>query len=874
MLPIILHSSLLFLVVRSAYSIEITQNYSICNWARLRSGLIRDAIYLDGGQLWWQTAFADGSTPVVASDGNVAGDMWRLNLSTSFDTSTSNLSALLVTMPKAGGAGNNIAPNYIDGTMFTNDDELYLYGGLPRLTDSVSPQSEYTVLGYEAHQFGPQRDSWAPGFYQGSLTAGVTRYITNGAGVSAPSENLGFYFSGMRSPDWGPIYYDDASANTTAGTLIQVDMSVMRSEEWTNTTLPDNILPRADADLVWLPVSQNGVLLAIGGVTATEEISPMGLNESQISESESVSPSFMTSIPIYDVASKTWYLQNTTGSEAPPQLTEFCSVVSTTADGSTFNIHIYGGYDGISSSSTPSDDVWILSIPSFTWTKAYSGTPSHGRSGHQCTSPYPDKMFVIGGIHQNQAQCVEGGFIQVFNLNTLQFQNTYDPEDWEEYRAPASVSTATGGNRKRQVAWSNPALADIFATKYTKEMNHYYPYPPENKSSDDGGNSSPAPKKKPNHTIAIAVGVAAGVVCLILCVVVFLIVRRRHIMRSNASESTATRQSRVSRWLIGTRLPVPPAKHHLNDSVSSLAPEIQQIDSHPSGPVSSSGPSTPSPINHHLSYARTSQPQEMAAVERPLPPFEMATPYNSQDHPRNSHRVSYNYSSAKGHSPSRSTSSDYEHLDPIQEHSPINSNTHLHPSDAYDQARANSDAHTSTNSTSSTSSTLAWPFPAADKNCSPTPSNEPAPVPPIPPKYQNQNYRSTLDHTTPDRLRPIMPEDELSTNSSQSVSSGPKVSDISSSSKYERGDLESLPSPETSLPLPGTKQGDDIRRRLLERVEPGLVSPISPETANGPGWKGVWGYGAREPPRPAEWRPPMGRRSGSGEREGNENWWK
>jgi len=29
-----------------------------------------------------------------------------------------------------GGASNNIAPNYVDGVMFANDDEFYLYGSV------------------------------------------------------------------------------------------------------------------------------------------------------------------------------------------------------------------------------------------------------------------------------------------------------------------------------------------------------------------------------------------------------------------------------------------------------------------------------------------------------------------------------------------------------------------------------------------------------------------------------------------------------------------------------------------------------------------------------------------------------------------------
>ena len=103
----------------------VEQNYTICSWARLRAGIVRDAIYLDGGLLWWQSAFVDGSTPVVSSDGGVSGDMYRLNLSRPFSTTTTNLSALLDPVPKAGGQGNNIAPNYVDGAMLTNDGELY-----------------------------------------------------------------------------------------------------------------------------------------------------------------------------------------------------------------------------------------------------------------------------------------------------------------------------------------------------------------------------------------------------------------------------------------------------------------------------------------------------------------------------------------------------------------------------------------------------------------------------------------------------------------------------------------------------------------------------------------------------------------------------
>lgn len=137
-------------------------------------------------------------------------------------------------------------------------------------------------------------------------------------------------------------------------------------------------------------------------------------------------------------------MQNTTG-EAPPALAHFCSVVAAAPDKSSFNVYIYGGYDGTNHTSRPSDDVYVLSVPSFTWVKVYEGKSNHGRSGHKCIRTYPDKMFVLGGRYLGGGTCLKGGIIQVFNLNTLRFQDEYDPEDWDEYEVPDLVTAQIGG---------------------------------------------------------------------------------------------------------------------------------------------------------------------------------------------------------------------------------------------------------------------------------------------------------------------------------------------------------------------------------------------------------------------------------------------
>ena len=153
----------------------------------------------------------------------------------------------------------------------------------------------------------------------------------------------------------------------------------------------------------------------------------------------------METVSIYDIASGNWYQQNTTG-DIPPQLTMFCSVVAPARDDSSFNIYMYGGYDGINQSSIPSDDVYILSVPQMVWTRAYTGQSNHGRSGHKCFLVYPDQMMIIGGIYENNPViCLQGQIAEVFNVNNLRFQDSYDPRVWSEYSVPDIVTAKIGG---------------------------------------------------------------------------------------------------------------------------------------------------------------------------------------------------------------------------------------------------------------------------------------------------------------------------------------------------------------------------------------------------------------------------------------------
>lgn len=177
-----------------------------------------------------------------------------------------------------------------------------------RKFNDETPPAGNSILGYERYQYGPPRENWHSGFYSDQLNNDVTMYVSSGASVSAPSENLGFYFGGMRTDDWGPIFFSEASKLTESDKFITVDMSEMRDNKWANHTLPEYVVGRANAEAVWVPVSGQGIVVVLGGV-----VNPAGmdgfsdLTKEEESESKRVSPGFMESVSVYDVAEDKWY---------------------------------------------------------------------------------------------------------------------------------------------------------------------------------------------------------------------------------------------------------------------------------------------------------------------------------------------------------------------------------------------------------------------------------------------------------------------------------------------------------------------------------------------------------------------------------------
>lgn len=133
----------------------------------------------------------------------------------------------------------------------------------------------------------------------------------------------------------------------------------------------------------------------------------------------------MNVIDVYDIESSTWYKQSTSG-PTPEIRVNPCAVALSAADGSSTQMYMYGGQNLVPyGEQIQYDDMWILTIPSFTWIKVDTSDQSTppARAGHTC-NVWNSQMVVWGGYVGQDLSCDSPG-IYVFNTSSLTWQNDY-----------------------------------------------------------------------------------------------------------------------------------------------------------------------------------------------------------------------------------------------------------------------------------------------------------------------------------------------------------------------------------------------------------------------------------------------------------------
>ncbi|KAI4171871.1 MAG: hypothetical protein LQ343_003948 [Gyalolechia ehrenbergii] len=437
-------------------------NTDVCSRFSGQSALVNGTIYVYGGHSTQEPG---------QNESTWTNDFFTVDLTKSWDISGPSISGL----PQPSGP-----PAVANGYLWHSYDSLFLYGGIvsdspPALPDPYSLW-EYQIKG------GKWVEHRNPKTSKGNNSDSGNQPVLQsgeGAGISVPELGRGYYFAGhydrFTTPGWSiqterlylknlleftfPGYSNDGVQDLAGGKTAGND-GVWRNVTQGGIQDTARFPNRADGSLVYVPgFGEQGILLSIGGGTAD-------------------SFSQMNVIDVYDIANSTWYKQATSGEYPKPRVNP-CAVAASAPDGSSTNIYVYGGQNLIPyGQQIQYDDMWILTVPSFTWvevdTSGQSTPPA--RVGASC-SIWDGQIVVVGGYTGPDLSCDSGFYVFSAtelkwqnNFNALSGGNTQNHQTSQEkdlmalsgsygYEVPGAVQSIIGGNSKGGATITAPALA-------------------------------------------------------------------------------------------------------------------------------------------------------------------------------------------------------------------------------------------------------------------------------------------------------------------------------------------------------------------------------------------------------------------------------
>ncbi|KAK2763839.1 hypothetical protein FQN54_009457 [Arachnomyces sp. PD_36] len=434
----------------------------VCKRWSQQTAVVNGTMYIYGGR---------STTEASQDDDTWNNDFLTLDLTKTWSISSPTLKGLA----KPSGP-----PPVSNGYLWNSYESLFLYGG------EFSDKPVTSPVPFSLWEYSISSSSWKE-HKDPQTTAGhnskeedqPVQRSAEGAGITIPGLGRGWYFGGhldgYTTAGWSQSiprvylksmieYTFPGHANKAVDSLEGGDVAG-EDGVWRNITeggLQDSagFTERADGVLVYVPgFSEDGIILGLGG----------GTNETFTQ---------MNVIDIYDIATSTWYKQATTG-DTPKIRVNPCAVAASAEDGSSTQIYLYGGQNLIPfGEQIQYDDMWILTIPSFTWIqvdmKGQSNPPA--RAGHTCNI-WNSQMIVTGGYVGQDLSCDSPG-VYVFDTSELSWKTEYaalegsndlnqHPAQEENivglggsygYRVPKPVQSVIGGDERGRATVTAPAV--------------------------------------------------------------------------------------------------------------------------------------------------------------------------------------------------------------------------------------------------------------------------------------------------------------------------------------------------------------------------------------------------------------------------------
>lgn len=395
-----------------------------------------------------------------------------LDLTKTWQISTPSLTGL----PQPSGP-----PAVALGTLWNSHDSLFLYGG------EVSWKPIVTPPAFSLWEYDIASSTWiehsSPTTSSGNNSAADDQPVQNaaeGAGISVPSLGRGFYFGGHQdaytTPGWVswiwriyltslleftfPGYTNDQVYTLEGGKTAGTDGN-WRNITQGGTQSEAGFPERADGLLAYVPgFGDDGILIGLAGGTNTTYQQ-------------------MNIIDVYDIATSTWYKQATSG-PTPGIRVNPCAVVAAAPDGSSYNLYMFGGQTlQPAGNQTEYSDMWILTMPSFTWIEVDTSTSStpYGRSGHTCNI-WDGQMIVVGGYVGADLSCDSPG-VYVFDLSNLQWVEQFTAlsatSSSDSSSASASASAASASSSSSGGDFVSTSKDNPFNQQPAQLANESYP---------------------------------------------------------------------------------------------------------------------------------------------------------------------------------------------------------------------------------------------------------------------------------------------------------------------------------------------------------------------------------------------------------------
>ncbi|KAF9871427.1 hypothetical protein CkaCkLH20_11074 [Colletotrichum karsti] len=436
-----------------------TTPVDVClRWSQ-QVALLNGTLYIYGGQ-----ARTDASQTTNTWNNNFL----TLDLTKSWDGSS----------PSFKGKNKPDGPPAVaNGYLWNDYNYLFLYGG--QFADNAGGEGQYAAPEpMSLWRYSIKDDSWlefsdpktSAGNYSTDSNIAVQR-SSEGAGLSVPELGLSWYFGGhldqSTTQGWSihtPRVYLKSLLEFTHPGFMNTGVNSLRGAGAADGGVFRNITEgglqdteafpeRADGVLVFVPGwGPRGVLIGMAGGSADTFVDDLG------------------TLDVYDIATSEWYHQKTTG-DKPSVRVNPCAVIASAPDASSSQIYFFGGQNlQPYKEQTQYNDMYILTIPSFTWIKVDegSGVPTP-RAGHTC-SMRDGQMIVVGG-YIGQSQTCDKQPVYVFDASNLEWKSKFEAADHPAdlspdnsvlagsygYKVPGKVQSVIGGNSDGGATATTPA---------------------------------------------------------------------------------------------------------------------------------------------------------------------------------------------------------------------------------------------------------------------------------------------------------------------------------------------------------------------------------------------------------------------------------